>query len=223
MLRAFEQRVPIARAVLARGSHPLPDQQSVEAGREALELAAEARAANRELVVLLSGGASAMLAAPADGVSLDLKREITRRLLLAGAPIHDVNAVRKHLSRIKGGRLAAGVRCVTFALSDVVDDDPSSIGSGPTVGDPSTIDDTRRVLERTGIAREVPEALDALARAGETPKPDDPSLAQSRFVLIGGRRIAMDGVVNAALERGLSTIVFDEPITASRPLFMRQS
>ena len=213
MLDAFAAHAPIARSIVAPRSHPLPDEASVHAGEAALALAAEARAAGGELVVLLSGGASAMLAAPAEGVTLALKREITRRLLSAGTPIHDLNAVRKHLSRIKGGRLAACVRCTTFALSDVVDDDPGAIGSGPTVGDVTTLDDARRVLERAGIAREIPEALEALARAGETPKPGDASLSDSRFVLIGGRRTAMDGVVDAALARELATITFDEPIT----------
>ncbi|HUF23868.1 MAG TPA: glycerate-2-kinase family protein, partial [Vicinamibacterales bacterium] len=212
MLRAFEQRVTPARSVLARGSHPLPDEESVRSGREALQLAREARDAGGELVVLLSGGASAMLSAPAEGVTLDLKREVARRLLAAGAPIHDFNAVRKHLSQIKGGRLAMDVRCTTFALSDVTDDDPAAIGSGPAVADPSTMGDAKRVLEGTGIAREMPEAIEAIERAGESPKPGDPRLSQSRFVLIGGRRTAMDGVVDEALARGLATIVFDEPI-----------
>jgi hydroxypyruvate reductase len=213
MLRAFEERVTPARSVLARGSHPLPDDESVKAGREALELAREARDRGGELVLLLSGGASAMLSAPAEGVTLDLKREVTRRLLAAGAPIHHLNAVRKHLSQIKGGRLALDVRCTTFALSDVTDDDPAAIGSGPTVADPSTMEDATRVLEGTGIAREMPEAIEAIERAGESPKPGDPRLSRSRFVLIGGRRTAMDGVVSEALARGLATIVFDEPIT----------
>lgn len=213
MLEVFAASAPVARSVVAPASHPLPDAANVRAGEAALALAAEARASGRELVVLLSGGASAMLAAPADGVTLELKREITRRLLVSGAPIHDLNTVRKHLSRIKGGRLALGSRGTTFALSDVVDDAPAAIASGPTVGDPTTLEDARRVLERTGIAREMPDALAALMQAGETPKPGDPALAHSRFVLIGGRRTAMDGVVDAALAREIATIVFDEPIT----------
>jgi glycerate 2-kinase len=213
MLEEFAAYAPITRSVVAPLSHPLPDEASARAGDTALELAAEARANGGELVVLLSGGASAMLAAPVDGVTLELKREITRRLLAAGTPIHDLNAVRKHLSRIKGGRLAAGTRCTTFALSDVVDDDPGAIGSGPGAGDPTTVDDARRVIARAGLAREMPDVVAALARAGESPKPGDASLAESRFVLIGGRRTAMDGVVDAALAREMATIVFDEPIT----------
>jgi glycerate 2-kinase len=213
MLRAFETRVPVARSVLARGSHPLPDLTSVQSGREALAVAAEAREHGRPLVLLLSGGASAMLAAPVDGVSLDMKREATRRLLVSGADIHELNAVRKHLSQIKGGRLGVTAVCTTFALSDVADDDPATIGSGPAVGDPSTVEDAIAVLERYGLAADLPEALGALRVAGETPKPGDPGLADSAFVLIGGRRDAMDGAVTEALARGYATIVLDEPIT----------
>jgi len=204
MLRAFEARVPIARALLARGGHPLPDEESVRAGEAALAMAEDARHAGSELIVLLSGGASAMLAAPSAGVSLDLKRDITSRLLAAGVPIHELNAVRKHLSRIKGGRLAMNVACTTFALSDVTDDDPSSIGSGPAMADPSTLEDAERVLRRIGLSAPLSD---------ETPKPGDPALARSRFVLIGSRRTAMDGVVNEALTAGRATIVFDEPVT----------
>lgn len=213
MLHAFQSRVPIVRSVLATGSHPLPDGESVRAGQEALALAREAREEDGELVVLLSGGASAMLAAPAEGVSLELKRDVTSRLLRAGAPIHDLNAVRKHLSAVKGGRLAMHTRCTTFAISDVSDDDVAAIGSGPGAGDPSTMADALLVLERTGLSRELPEAVAAITRAGETPKPGDPALAHARVVVIGSRRTAMDAVATEAIARGHATIVLDEPIT----------
>ena len=218
MLHAFEgwhtsSGLALVDAVVADGSHPLPDEESVRAGTRALELAEAARADGCDLAVLLSGGASAMLAVPGDGVSLELKREVTRLLLAAGTPIHDLNAVRKHLSGIKGGRLARDLSCTTFALSDVTDDDAAAIGSGPAVGDPSTLADAKRVLQQTGISKSMPEVMAALDRCGETPKPGDPALAGSRFVLIGGRRTAMDAVASEALARGRATIVFDEPIT----------
>src|SRR4051812_6298849 len=126
------------RAVLiARGGHPVPDDASFAAGAQALHLADENRAHGALLVVLLSGGASAMLAAPAEGVTREHKIAVTRELLASGRPIADINAVRKQLSAIKGGKLAqrAG-RSITFALSDVhapIEDDPAVIGSGPTV------------------------------------------------------------------------------------------
>jgi glycerate 2-kinase len=123
--------------VIARGGHPLPDAASFESGARALALADDNRGRGETLVVLLSGGASAMLAAPAAGVTLEQKIETTRELLRSGLPIAEMNAVRKRLSAIKGGKLArrAG-RSITFAISDVhapIEDDPSVIGSGPTV------------------------------------------------------------------------------------------
>ena len=203
----------VDRFVEASGSHPLPDAASVRAGDEALEAAADARRQGGGLIVLLSGGASAMLASPIEGVSLDDKREITRRLQHAGADIGELNAVRRHLSRVKGGRLALDVPCLTFAISDVTTDDPATIGSGPTSPDPSSIDEAIGVIEHRGIAHDVPHVIDAMRAAGETPKPGDARLAQSHFVLIGGRRTAMDAVATRAIEAGLATVVFDEPIT----------
>ena len=141
MADAFmERHGPRTRAlVVARGGHPLPDAESFAAGGRALALADENRARGETLVVLLSGGASAMLAAPAEGVTLDQKIAVTRDLLRSGRPIAEMNAVRKRLSAIKGGKLAARAgRSITFAISDVhapIEDDPSVIGSGPTVLD----------------------------------------------------------------------------------------
>lgn len=212
MLAALQRVVDVDRVVLSNGAHPLPDDESVRAGEAALQLAADARRGNRDLIALLSGGASAMLAAPVGGLTLERKRAVTERLLSRGTTIHDLNAVRRHLSRIKGGRLALGVSCVTFALSDVTDDDAATIGSGPAVGDPSMLADAIGVVERAGLAPEMSDVVEAMHAAGETPKPGDPALARSRFVLIGGRRTAMDGVAAAALDAGYGTIVFDEPI-----------
>src|SRR4051812_24950988 len=140
----------IRELLIARGSHPLPDAASVESGARALALAREVRANGGMLVLLLSGGASAMMAAPADGVTLDDKIALTRFLLRSGLPIASMNAIRKHVSAIKGGHLAAAAgRSMTYAISDVhspIEDDPAVIGSGPTVADPSTFADALRAL-----------------------------------------------------------------------------
>ncbi len=135
----------VRRVLVARGGHPVPDAASVEAGVAALALACEARERGEQLVVLLSGGASAMLAAPAAGLTLEDKIALTRVLLRSGLPIAAMNAIRKHVSAIKGGQLAAAAGpSITYAISDVhapVEDDPAVIGSGPTVADPSTFAD----------------------------------------------------------------------------------
>jgi glycerate 2-kinase len=200
--------------------HPFPNAASVEAASRALLLAQQTREADhRALVVLLSGGASAMLAAPVDGVSLDEKIAATRAVMNAGAPIDALNAVRKHLSRIKGGRLAATARrCFTFALSDVhgpVEDDPSVIGSGPTVADPTTFEDALRVIAATGSR--VPDAVVRHLEAGargevpETLKPGEVPEEQSSYEIIGNRHAALEGALRAAQERGYTVHVIAEP------------
>src|SRR6185437_846291 len=146
------------------------------------------------LLVLLSGGGSANWIAPAGGVSLAQKQQVTRALLRSGAPIGEVNTVRKHLSRIKGGRLArAGQRAeiVTLAISDVPHDDPSAIASGPTVPDPTTLADARAIVRNYGLAVDA-----AVARALEDPgnescKPGDPAFARARFELIARPRASL--------------------------------
>jgi glycerate 2-kinase len=142
------------RIAFATAGHPLPDEAGVAAARRMLALAAEA-GADDLVLVLLSGGASALACAPGEGLELDEKRRLTEALLCCGAPVEELNCVRRHLSRIKGGRLAAAAepaRVVTLAISDVVGDDPAAIGSGPTVADLTTIADARAILARHGIA-----------------------------------------------------------------------
>ena len=183
--------------------HPLPDAAGVAATLRALELADRAE---REDVVLalISGGASANWIAPAPGVTLEEKQAVTRTLLRSGASIGEINTVRKHLSRIKGGRLtarASPARVVTLAISDVPGDDPAVIGSGPTVPDPSTLADARAIVARHGFR--VPDAVErALAdNANETPKPGDPIFAGTEFRLIARPADAFraaEAAVNAA-------------------------
>jgi glycerate 2-kinase len=205
-----------------KAGHPIPTEASETAGRAALDLAAHA-APDEALLVLLSGGASALLAAPAEGVTLADKQATTKLLLEAGASIDELNAVRKHLSAVKGGGLAAAARCevVTFALSDVVGplpDDPGVIGSGPTAPDASTWADALAVVSRRGVLARLPPTIRARLEAGargelaETPKAGDPRLARATWRLIGSRVDAMDAARNAAIDRGFSTITIEAPI-----------
>lgn len=193
-------------------AHPYPNAESEAAGRRALALAAESRR-DGALIVLLSGGASSLLAVPAAGISLQDKILTTRALMNAGVPITGLNCVRKHLSAVKGGRLAvAAGRSVTLAISDVhapIPDDPSVIGSGPTVGDPTTFADALDVIREAGVAAEVPASvLRHLTEArDETPVPGEPRLAESSFVVIGTRHAAMEGAARAARARGYEVVV----------------
>ena len=201
------------------GGHPTPTTESERGGREAVQLAASL-GGDETLVVLLSGGASALMAVPAEGITLADKQAATGQLLRAGADIHALNTVRKHLSGIKGGWLAAksAAACRTFAISDVVGDDVSVIGSGPTVPDASTFRDALDILERFGGDRAYPERVvervrnGAAGRVDETPKAGDPRLANARTSIIGGRRDAMDGAVRDAESRGYHVLRIDDAV-----------
>ena len=164
------------------------------------------------LVILLSGGASALMAAPIDGISLADKIETTKLMMASGADIHALNTVRRHLSKVKGGRLAAACvgTTVTLAISDVVGDDLNAIGSGPGVPDATTWADAAAALERFGGDAHLSEVRHLIARgvAGaipDTPKPGDAALKRSQAMVIGSRMDAMEGARQAALARGLSS------------------
>ena len=170
---------------MIEAGHPIPDAAGVEGAQRALNLA-DGTGANDLVLALMSGGASANWIAPANGVSLDDKQALTRALLRSGAVIGEINTVRKHLSRIKGGRLARHAhpaKLLTIAISDVPGDDPSAIGSGPTVPDPTTLADARAIVARYKL--EIPESVSRALNDGknESPKPGDPIFAGSKFVL----------------------------------------
>ena len=201
--------------------HPIPTEGSLAAGQRALALA-DGAGDGQVVVVLLSGGASAGLAAPVEGVTLAEKAAVTTLLLRAGVAIDGVNCVRKHLSALKGGRLAAaaGGRVVTLAISDVfapLPDDPAVIGSGPTVPDPTTFADALAIV--LGASGRVPAAaLDMIGRGvrgeiPESPKPDDPRLAGASYHLIGSRWDAIDGAAAEARHLGFTVATIDEPVT----------
>jgi glycerate 2-kinase len=202
-----------------QGGHPVPTSDSLAAGAHALWIAQTMEPRDR-LIVLISGGTSALLAVPVEGVSLDDKKETTRRLLAAGADIYALNTVRKHVSRIKGGQLAAAARgrTLAFVISDVVGDDLSVIGSGPTVPDPSTYNGAIAILDDFGGRDRFPPAVvevlerGAEGRRPETPKRGSRSLRQSTTRIIGTRRDALAGALEAAETLGYKTFVIDQPV-----------
>jgi hydroxypyruvate reductase len=197
------------------GSHPVPDRSSLNATTGLLRALAQA-GPRQPLLVLVSGGASSLLVQPRPPVTLEEKIDVTRRLLACGAPIAAVNAVRKHLSLVKGGGLLrhAGARPVrTLILSDVVGDDPSVIGSGPTVADPTTYADAEAVLARYGLFEQVAPAVRTVLDRGvrgvveETLKPADSLAASARDSVIGSNRLALDAAAAAARRLGYATVV----------------
>lgn len=203
--------------------HPTPTEGSVDAGLRALQLASEIGEGNI-LLVLLSGGASAGLTVPLEGVSLDDKVRVTRLLLESGISIDGLNCVRKHLSGIKGGRLAiaASGRCITLAISDVVDpvpDDPAVIGSGLTAVDPTTYADALQYLHSSGRTTSLPRAVVSVLERGsngeleETLKPNDHLPNNSEYHIIGSRLDAMSAAAHEARRLGFNALTLEEPIT----------
>ena len=200
--------VPTRRIRVVEAGHPVPDEAGLKAADDTLRLAAEATADDL-LLVLLSGGGSANWIAPVEGVSFAQKQQVNRALLRSGAPIGEMNVVRKHLSRIKGGRLArAGRRAeiVTLAISDVPHDDPSAIASGPTVPDPTTLADARALVAKYNLAVD-----DAVRRALDDPnnescKPGDPAFARAQFELIARPKASLDAAVKIAKDAGYAII-----------------
>jgi len=205
----------LERVRLLTAAHPVPDRRGLAAAAEAESLA---RALGKDdlLLVLLSGGASALLPAPQDGITLEDKAITTSLLLRAGATIHEMNAVRKHLSRLKGGGLAqaaAPARVATLILSDVVGDDLSTIASGPTVSDRTTFADALDVLRRRGVWDAVPSAVRGRLEAGargkveETPKPGDAALRSVATRIVGSNRLSVEAAARAARREGLRPLV----------------
>ena len=199
---------------MIEAGHPIPNAAGLEAADRALTLAA---GAGRDdlVLVLLSGGASANWIAPVDGVTLADKQAVTRALLRSGANIGEINMVRKHLSRIKGGRLALRAqpaRVVTLAISDVPGDDPAVIGSGPTMPDPSTLADARDVVFRHRL--ELPEAVTrALADSGnETPKPGDKLFAAAEFKLVARPADAFRAAASVVRANGYEPVLLGDRI-----------
>jgi hydroxypyruvate reductase len=199
---------------IVEASHPVPDANGLAAAARTLELARQA-GPDDIVLCLLSGGASALWPAPVDGVSLEDKQALTRALLKSGARISEINAVRRHLSRIKGGKLAAAAypaRLLTLAISDVPGDDPESIGSGPTVPDPTTLADARAILERYRIVP--PPAVErALADAGnETPKPGDPRFTNARYQIVARPAASLAAAAEVARQAGYEVTVLGDAL-----------
>jgi len=206
--------VPCRRIEVVEAAHPVPD----EAGRAAAAriLAVVQGLTSDDLVlVLVSGGGSALLALPFEGISLADKQQVNRALLKSGAGIGEMNCVRKHLSAIKGGRLAAAAypaRVLTLVISDVPGDDPAVVASGPTVPDPTTCADALAILEKYRIA--VPPTVEALLRSGlsETPKPDDLRFAHCETRVIATAQGSLAAAAEAARAAGIEPLILGDAI-----------
>jgi len=210
----------LRRIELNECGHPVPDERGVRGARRMAEIAAGAT--EDDLVLcLISGGASALLPLPAPPITLEEKQATTRLLLASGANIHELNAVRKHISLLKGGQLARLSDPATveaLLLSDVIGDDPGVIGSGPAAPDASTFAGAARILDRYGLRERVPASVRERLEAGaagkvpETPKPGDAVFARVRNTIVGSNRLALDAAARCARRLGFRTLVLASEI-----------
>lgn len=210
---------PTRRITIREAGHPIPNRAGIRAAAQLCALVAGCTARDM-IIVLLSGGASSLLPAPVPGVTLRDKQRTTELLLRCGAAIHDMNTVRKHLSLLKGGGLAGMTKAamLTLVLSDVIGDDLASIGSGPTVPDPTTYDDAIAVLRRYKIWRLAPVSVRrhlSRGRRGTVSETLKPGASRRRLhhVLIGDNRTMVEAVVSAAHRAGLRTVLCPIPLT----------
>lgn len=205
---------------IVEAGHPVPDQRGLQAGRQIHDLV---RTLTRDdlLIVLLSGGASSLLPVPAEGLTLEHKQQTTQLLLRSGATIHEINTVRKHLSALKGGQLAAATNAavLTLLVSDVIGDDLGTIGSGPTAPDDTTFGDAWEIVQQYRLGKAVPSAVrrhllkGLRKRVRETPTSGSNLFQRVRHHIIGGNAVALTRAAQVAAESGLHTMVLTSTLT----------
>jgi hydroxypyruvate reductase len=211
---------PVSRVTIYEAAHPVPDAAGMQ-GAEALFQVAQQAGTDDLVLCLLSGGGSALLPAPSPGITLMEKQQVTGLLLECGASIDEINAIRKHLSRLKGGQLARLVlpaTLITLVLSDVVGDRLDVIASGPTVPDPTTYQDCLEILRRYDLLPRLPVSVRAHLQRGQageladTPKATDPAFACSQTVIIGSNRMALQAACAEAQGRGYKTLLLSSSL-----------
>jgi len=206
----YGHAVPCERIEIVEASHPVPDESGHRAARRMLEMV-HGLGRDDLVLALISGGGSALLSLPAPGLSFADKQAVNAALLRSGAPIGEMNTVRKHLSAIKGGRLAAAA-FPTLVISDVPGDDPADIASGPTVADKSTFADARAVLAKYAISepRSVIAHLDRAA--DETPKPGSPQLANTTTILVATPQLSLEAAAKVARKAGAFPLILGDAL-----------
>jgi glycerate 2-kinase len=210
----YGHAVPCERIEIVEASHPVPDAAGEAAAGRIVELV-RGLGEDDLVIALISGGGSALLALPAPGLTLQDKQAVNRALLASGASIQEMNCVRKHLSAIKGGRLAAAVhpaRLAALLISDVPGDDPSVIASGPTVPDPTTFENARAILRKYGISQTAAVIAHLERAASETPKPGDPVFARVSNTIIAAPQRSLEAAAEVARSAGVTPLILSDAI-----------
>ena len=214
VITRYDHKLPCSRIEVVEAAHPVPDRAGREAAQRLIEMVSGLT--EDDLVLcLISGGGSSLMTAPASGLTLDDKQNVNRQLLACGAAISEMNCVRKHLSAVKGGRLAAAAhpaRVVSLLISDVPGDDPATIASGPTVPDPTTREDALEIVARYKL--DLPPAVRAFLESpeAETPKPDDPRLSGGVIEMIATPQMSLDAAAALAEEAGFAVVQLGDAI-----------
>ena len=214
VVTAVGHALTCARIEVIESSHPVPAETGMRAAARMLERV-RGLGPDDLVLCLLSGGGSALLPLPQDGLSLEDKQAITRALLRSGASISEINTVRRHLSLIKGGRLGAAchpARLLTLAISDVPGDEPSDIASGPTVADPTTCGDALAVLDRCGVAVPAPVRVALATGAWESVKPGDPRLARAEYRIVAASQASLEAAARLARSRGVRPVILSDRV-----------
>jgi hydroxypyruvate reductase len=224
----YRHSLPMQRIEVVEASHPLPDGRGEEAALRMLKMASEL-GPDDLLLALISGGGSSLLAAPVEGISLKELRQATKALLNAGAAIHDINTVRKHLTRLSGGRLAQaanGAQVLTLIISDVVGDDPTHIASGPCSPDPTTCADALSILARFEITppASVRQFLERCVRSvgTDTPKPGDPCFARVENRVIARAHGSLEAATRHFEQHGIAALVLSDSVSGDAQTVARQ-
>jgi glycerate 2-kinase len=210
----YGHAVPCDRIEIVEAAHPVPDEAGRAAAARMLEIARSA-GPDDLVLCLISGGGSALLALPAEGVPFADKQAVNAALLRSGADIAQMNTVRRHLSAIKGGRLAAAAypaRVVSLIISDVPGDDPAAIASGPTVADPTTFADAEAILRRYGIEAPASVRAHLTATREETPKPGDPRLSTAETIMIATPQLSLEAAAAVARDAGVTPLILGDAL-----------
>lgn len=210
----YEHRVPTRRIEVVEAAHPVPDLAGREAAERILSMV-KGLSADDMVLFLASGGGSALLSMPAPGLTLADKQAINKALLRSGVNITEMNCVRKHLSAVKGGRLAAAcspAKVVTLAISDIPGDDPAVIASGPTVADATSFADAIAILDKYGITEPLTVLNHLRTARDETPKPGDPRLANTELHMIATPQMSLEAAATVARAAGITPVILGDAI-----------